>query len=304
MKMKMIRQIPFILLAQLILFSTAQAQDIPNPGFETWSTQGNYEDPQGWGTLNSQTAILGIKTATKASAPADIHAGSYALKLSTSHIGAPYNMNIPGLAATGTINATTKAIDGGFSYNQRPISLSGWYKYIPAGKDTASVEVTLSKWDITTMKRVVVGHAKFLDTAHVTTYTSFTLPLSYTSAMLPDTGVIVLLSSQQNSSVVNSTLYIDALGFNLSSGIPELKAGAMIRAYPNPATDLLYISGLPAQASRLKVYALSGKILLDQRLSSASCSLPLDAFAPGMYFYEVLGEGNEVYKQAKFIISK
>ncbi|HEV7230003.1 MAG TPA: PCMD domain-containing protein [Bacteroidia bacterium] len=300
----MIKKIHICVIAGCLFASAGRSQTIPNSGFESWSSGGNYEDPQGWGTLNSQTAILGIKTVTKATAASDIHGGTYAIKLVTAHIGVPYNMNVPGLAATGTINASTKAIDGGFAYTMRPVSLSGWYKYTPAGKDTASVEVTVSQWDTLLKKRITVGHAKFLDTAHVSTYTSFTVQLNYSSTALPDTGVIVLLSSQQNSSVVNSTLFVDDLSFTLPAGINEDQLNQKITLSPNPASDVVKIDNLPFNATGIQIYDACGKMVLYDRISAPFYELGLEGISQGLYFYRVTGMNQGLLKQGKLVIRK
>lgn len=60
--------------------ATATAQ-LPNPGFETWTNMGTYENPDGWATLNDLTTMSGIYTATKGTPGSP---GSSYLKL-TSH---------------------------------------------------------------------------------------------------------------------------------------------------------------------------------------------------------------------------
>jgi hypothetical protein len=300
----MVKKIRLLLAFQGLLMIGLHAQNLPDAGFEIWVSQSSYEDPQGWGTLNSSTSIIGVKTVTKATAPADVHSGSSAIKLTTLHIGIPYNMNIPGIAATGTINTTTKAIDGGFSYTQRPISLCGWYKYSPAGKDTASVTVTLSKWDNVTHQRVTVGSGIFRDTAHVNTYASFTATMIYVNALVPDSGVITLLSSQQTSSVINSTLFIDDLAFNITSYIREDLTDALIAVYPNPASDRLNIGNLPTDASHFILIDICGRKVVDKKLNNVQLTIPLSDFGAGLYFYQVLSGNLTVMKQGKLIIRK
>jgi hypothetical protein len=185
---------------------------IPNAGFETWINQGSYEDPKDWGTLNQQTSQLGIKTVTKATG-ADAYSGSYAIKLQTKYIGFPINQTAPGIAATGTINAQTQGIDGGVAYNLRPDSIVGWYKYTPVGTDTASVEVTFSKWNSSTNQRDEVGKAVFSKNTAVNNYTRFAKEINYSLSINPDTMVVILLSSwtgaTQNNQ--NSTFIVDDL---------------------------------------------------------------------------------------------
>ncbi|MCX6199691.1 MAG: T9SS type A sorting domain-containing protein [Bacteroidetes bacterium] len=199
----------------LVNFSEAQ-NIIPNPGFETWNVNPNYDDPASWGTINGLTWFLNVRTVTKATAPADIHGGSFAIKLeSKAVIG---QGTAPGIAATGSIN-TGGYIDGGLVYNKRPISMTGWYKYTPGGTDTGSIEATLSKWNSGTLTRDVVGRAVFEQNVTVGSYTQFTVNFTYNNNNTPDTLVMILLtSSQGNNSPTGSKLWVDDLDFVLCNG--------------------------------------------------------------------------------------
>ena len=196
-------------------FTNAQ-NAIPNPGFETWNVNPNYDDVADWGTINPLTYFLGSRTVTKATAPADVHGGSAAIKLESLNI--PFQGNAPGIAATGTIN-TGGYVDGGVSYNKRPISLTGWYKYTVTGTDTGSIEATLSKWNTTTHVRDEVGHTQFKQNATVGSYTQFTVNFTYSSQSVPDTLVVILLTSTRTTGFpLGSKLWVDDLDLVLCSG--------------------------------------------------------------------------------------
>ena len=38
---------------------------IPNNGFENWSSAGSYNNPDSWGNLNSVTSVLSVYTCVK-----------------------------------------------------------------------------------------------------------------------------------------------------------------------------------------------------------------------------------------------
>jgi len=291
--------LPAVLLFASSFLPLAAQNIIPNAGFETWINKGSYEDPENWGTLNAQTSIVGIKTVVKGTA-AEAHSGSYAIKLITKFIGIPFNRKIPGLSATGTINTTTSAIDGGFAYNLRPVQISGWYKYAPAGKDTASVALTLSKWDVNTQKRVVVGTAVFMDTATVSTYTAFSAGINYVSSLAPDTAMIVLLSSPQNTGVLNSTFLADDLSLDMSSGIDPEESNSRIVIYPNPANTHVFISHAPA--SRFIVFDQKGSKVSECVLTNAGLA-DISSLGSGLYLYQLLDADRQVMKSGKLIIN-
>lgn len=208
----------FVVLCLLTVAIYSNAQNaIPNPGFENWNVNPNYDDPVGWGTINGLTYFLGVRTVTKATAAADIHSGSFAIQLESKTV--PFQGVAPGIAATGTINPSTQAVDGGVAYNKRPISFTGWYKYQPNGVDTGSIDARLSKWNSGSQQREEVGTAEFIQTATVNNYTQFTVNFTYSSANYPDTLVITILtSSGANSSPNGTKMWVDDLAFELCTG--------------------------------------------------------------------------------------
>lgn len=204
-----------ISLMAIVSFTNAQ-NAIPNPGFETWNVNPNYDDPASWGTINGLTYFLGVRTVTKASAAGEFHSGSAAIKLESKTV--PLQGTAPGIAATGSIN-TGGYIDGGLVYTKRPISLTGWYRYTPSGTDTGSIEATLSKWNAGNHTREVVGRAVFEQNVSVGSFTQFTVNFTYNNNNIPDTLVMILLSSSQgNASPAGSKLWVDDLDFVLCNG--------------------------------------------------------------------------------------
>ncbi|MCW5906854.1 MAG: T9SS type A sorting domain-containing protein [Chitinophagales bacterium] len=196
-------------------FATAQ-NAIPNAGFEQWNVNPNYDDPVGWGTINGLTYLIGVKTVTKATAAADIHSGSFAIKLESKTV--PLQGVAPGIAATGTINAQTQGVDGGVVFTKRPIALKGWYKYQPSGVDTGTIEANLFRWNTSTNQREDVGRAEFVMTTTVNSYTQFTANFTYTSANAPDSMVMILLtSSKANASPNGTKLFVDDLEMDYCS---------------------------------------------------------------------------------------
>ncbi len=201
------------ILSLLTVMALHAQNAIPNPGFENWTNQGLYEDPDNWGTINSLTSILFVTTATKATG-GNAHSGTYALKLESKNIVG--QGTAPGIAATGSINAQTQAVDGGVAFHRRPISFTGWYKYIPNGIDTGSIDARLWRWNSSTQTREQIGTAEFIMTSTVNTYTQFTATFNYTSSAFPDSMVITLLtSSRAQGSPTGTQLFVDDLGMVL-----------------------------------------------------------------------------------------
>ena len=275
---------------------------IPNPGFESWNTNPLYDDPVGWGTINGLTYILGVKTVSKTSVASEVHSGTYAIKLESKNV--PGQGVAPGIAATGTINPSTQAVDGGVAYNQRPVSFTGWYLYQPSGVDTCSIEARLSRWN--NGQREEVGVAEFTQSNTVSNYTQFNVNFSYSSASLPDTLVITILTSAGGNNSPNGTkLWVDDLAFvSTPSAISDV-AFNKINVYPNPATNNIVIeTGVSNSQARLSLFDSQGKLVDDAILVDERTVLNLEHLSNGFYTYCVT-DINTLYRSyGKLLIHK
>ena len=96
---------------------------------------------------------------------------------------------------------------------------------------------------------------------------------------------------------------------NCSYGIEEHTMDNRMSIYPNPSRSGLFtvaLTGLRGE-KQLMVYSLVGKVLYSQTVSLQSdgrkeVSIDLSAFAPGVYFLKLSGEGEVLYKP--MIVSK
>jgi uncharacterized Ntn-hydrolase superfamily protein len=92
--------------------------------------------------------------------------------------------------------------------------------------------------------------------------------------------------------IFNATRLCPGTILSSTEAIPE-----QVSLYPNPATHQVYISlkGNTHNPCTVKVFSLSGKLLHSYQ-QSASHSLILDDFEPGMYIIEVENQG-KIYRQ-------
>lgn len=205
------KNLPFLLFVFACSFSFAQ---IPNPGFENWTSTGfpAHLNPNSWGTLNDATSLGGAYTCERGSG-ADVHSGTYSIKLTSKSI---FGQDAPGIAVTGTINTGTQELEGGFAYTQRPDFLTGWYKYSPASGDNAEIRITL--WRRNGGVREDVGEGVINPNAAVASFTSFSVPVTYTSANNPDSAQILLISTNTDAIKIGSVLIVDDLAFVSCAG--------------------------------------------------------------------------------------
>jgi len=285
----------------IFILGNAIAQNaIPNPSFDTWVNQGSYENPTGgWGTIADISGGF-VVTCYKATAAADIHSGTYAVRLITKNI--PLQGMAPGITVTGTLNQTTQGIDGGVVYTLRPDSIVGWYKYSPVGTDTGLVSITLSKWNGTS--RDEVASAAFIQTASVASYIRFTEALVYALPINPDTMVIALMSSTSPTTAnTNSVMFIDDLGliFNSPNGTHEQSIASLMAVYPNPTSDVVTFAS-EFSTFTLKVFDATGKQIIEKDSNASDYRLDVTNLSGGIYFYELTTADKA--ERGKFAVQK
>jgi len=90
------------------------------------------------------------------------------------------------------------------------------------------------------------------------------------------------------------------------SGLEEAKGiNLVLSAYPNPATDyvILKVENYKTENLTYQLYAISGKLLLIQKVSSAETPILMETLANGSYFLKVSNNKTEL-KSLKIIKNK
>jgi len=284
-----------ILILFFVAVKTFAQNPTPNPGFENWSQTGNYFNPDGWNNLNSQTAILGILTCSRVTAAADIHSGTYAMKLTTRSV---FGITANGIASTATLITTPPyGVTGGIPYTLRPDSITGWYKYTPgSSSDSGFFQFVLQGALGDTIG--IVKHCT--PNAAVSNYTRFSAPITYLSTATPTSSYWILSSSDGTNPVVNSSLLVDdiSLVFNPTSSLNTLEHSSQILLPQNPVTDFIRLVG--HQGFQCQVMDVSGRLLLESYLQSAEQQLDVNSLPKGAYLL-TLRSKDGLFKSARFI---
>lgn len=261
----------------------------PNPGFESWTQVGNYFNPDGWNNLNSQTAILGVLTCSRATAASDVHSGTYAVKLTTRSV---FGITANGITSTATLITTPPyGVTGGLPYTLRPDSITGWYKYTPASaNDSGFFQFVLQGTTGDT-----IGFVKHCTpNSTVSTYTRFSAPITYFSSATPSNSYWILSSSDGSNPVVNSALFVDdlALVFNPASSIDPMESNGVFPVHPNPATNRIHINGRIGCV--VSIYDLSGRLFSSMLLESDFSEMDVSMFPKGSYIVSLVYQDNRM----------
>lgn len=271
-----------------IATSTLFAQ-IPNNGFENWTSMGSYSNPDGWATMNDMTAMSSVYTATKGT-PGNV--GASYLKLTSKTVGGSV---VNGIAVSGTLNTMTMQPTAGFPYTGQPVSLTGKWQYMASS--AGSVSITLSKWNTTTNQRDIVATGSQTLSGMAMSWASFTINLNYMMSMAPDSCMIVLKASG-NTPTNNDYLWVDNLAFSGSvAGLNENNSPVQgLSIYPNPIQDKINVSFniQNEKTVALKVTDIDGKLIHTQNFEQISGSInqSIDAtkFPKGIYFVTISNE--------------
>jgi len=266
---------------------------IPNAGFENW-TDGN---PDGWVTSN----ITGFENVTQTTSS---HSGSIAVRGEVVSLVLGYSLQ-PVLQ----IGQNAR----GFAYDQRPVSITGYYQFYSVDGDRFGVNVGLFKGGI---DGTYIGVAAIADPTTRTSYEQFTATSNYLNSEIPDTCIIQFqiigpYLGPDSITLPHSGSYfiLDDLAFSSSTDV-ELQNGnkpeifSLKQNYPNPFNPSTTISYSLSKASyvKLRVYNILGKELATlsdgfQSAGNHSVRFLAPNMASGIYFYRLEAEGRSIMKQ-------
>jgi hypothetical protein len=269
-------------------FAAISIAQLPNPGFETWTSMGTYENPDGWATLNDYTTAASVYTATKGTPGSP---GASYLKLTSKTVG-PSVVN--GIAVSGVIDPVTQQAVSGFAFSQQPASFNGKWQHMIYGTSQGSINVTLTRWDTGTNSRVVVANANKTLTGMAMSWSNFSIPFVYSDGQAPDSCIIVMKASGANPTQ-DDYLWVDNLSFvGNVAGIDENQSSfSEMNVYPNPADDHIVLSLNSAIEDQLtlEVYSLSGALIVTQEVevTTGNNEIPVDlsAVLSGNYLISV-----------------
>lgn len=291
----------FMLISAIVVSGSLLAQ-VPNNGFETWSTVGAYNTPTGWDNLDSVTNAMSVFTCEKGS-PGD--PGASYIKLTSKTAGV---LVAPGIAVSGKLDFTTYVPKSGFAYSSRPANLTGNWQYMASGADQGHIAVLLSKWNSAMSRRDTVSFTDHALPGMVMSWGAFTIPLTYLSAAVPDSAIIVL-SASGSAPVNGSYLYVDNLAFSGSvpTGITNIYGNATIMTvYPNPTKDEFTISYRSQSQAEISVSIsdITGRCIMcrNEKCTAGQSNFMISTanFAKGIFLVKVT-DGQDTHVEKLFV---
>ena len=252
--------------------------NLPNNSFENW-TDKTTENPTDWFSLNYLLAGHGLENTVKTT---DANSGNYALQISK--VNSPIG-SVAGYIGNGTIDFfNTSVAFVPQPYAAIPTDLSGAYKYLPTGIDTASIQLIFYE------NSVVIGYHKE-DFVSQSTYTNFSAP--FTIFGNPDSLVFLIYSGD----IDGSTLYLDDLAFSGGGvGVIELANHLNVMLYPNPAKDVLYLKLPENGVYSIRINNLLGETVIQLDNYSGLNSITTDILEKGSYLVSISNNTRRITK--------
>ena len=267
---------------------------IPNSGFETWSSSSGYSTPANWDNMNQATYYKNVFTCLKGTPG---NPGANYLFLISKNV--PGKGVVPGRAVSGKIDTVTYKAVSGYPFNNRPQQLSFSIQYMPSDpSDSVSVSVVLTKWNTAMLIRDTIAYgASYYNAMAHSWFTSGTY-LNYMSGDAPDSAIIVI-SSSSSIPKDGSYIYIDNLQFN--GTVIGIKENSLLEnnlhIYPNPSSDFVYLDlDESIKLVNVELYDLLGNKIYDAPLIK-HLSILISDYESGLYFLKITNNNKTITKK-------
>lgn len=295
-----------------------------NGDFDTWRTYNagfpstTLEAPSGWFGTDSLLFTFGpllspgttFKSQLTKGTPS--HSGSFAAKVMTHDQGPDFGV-LPGLLVNckPTLDPNdfdpndpfgSLVFEGGLQTIERVNTLSAWIKYEP--RDADEGEMTLLAYlegAAADGSDSLVGFADtILDQAYPN-YTEFKLRVEYIDANVVPNKILIGFLSSADAATDSSVMYVDDAEVMSASGvkIPVFQQ-QIVKLYPIPATDRLFLSTTSTQQLIWEAYSIDGKKVANITLNK-DAEVDISQLATGSYIYRVTDESGKILQQQKFV---
>lgn len=308
-------------LSLLLCVFSISAQQIEDGSFETKWTQFNtigrgpywdysQEDEDDlFRTLNFLYEIPDgiVETALTAFRETDAQDGNYAIRVTSTYF--ENILFVPGVF--GTISndfvrefLDTRGITIVTEYGFKPTALKGYYKYLPEGRDSASIEIDLYNYDVR------IGGARFVEYEPVREWTAFDVPLHYDhAASATHMRLIFVASAGYNFDNLEAckgnpgtSLIIDNVWLEFPNGLREpLTSKVKVNVYPNPASEVVKFDFEEAVRGKLVIYSMNGAEIGETTINDQQVVYNVSGLSSGAYLYRVI-DGNTILSSGKFSV--
>ena len=296
--------------------STLSAQQLENPGFENWETNGGQNEPVDWSSIKTATPSSLAGLAPKVmSESSTAHTGSKSVKLENKSAG--FGIIAAGTLTNGRVSANfdpaksyvgTETSDPKWNspLKYRPDSLVGWFQYEPAGSDVGTVQALIHKGSAKipdAAKTNYIGFAQYsTPSAKTTSWVRFSIPFIYTSTDIPEYILLILTSGNGTSATNKSIAYFDDLELIYNNPISVIEKNQLsdVSIYGSKNQINFDLTNLKINESiKIQVFDMVGKERINE-ITSDKDRISFDNLTPGIYVCVV--KANNQYFRKKVVV--
>ncbi len=274
----------------------------------------NAENPLGWTGFNVLTTSFVGMPQTVFQETANPYSGTAAVKIVTEVIPNPYrpgqNFDTVGVLIIGDITmASPISVQYGDSLipSTRPAQLSFACKYTPQAGDSAFVLAYLTHFN--GVKRDTIASGKYATGVTTANYSIQNVTMNYDpnpafNTVLADSQFVLVSASiySHAGAKKGSTLWVDQMAWSGYVSINDIgNVKNTVSVFPNPAADNIIITS-SMNAKAVEVMDVTGRLIDTYSMQNNKADLQTTGFSPGMYFYTILSDTNEIMNRGKFEI--
>ena len=269
-------------------------QQISNAGMENWQSFTLFQAPDSFYTFDN-AFYLGTPTTEPTT---DAHSGQYAALIQTIPSPGASNNSFSGAVNYGSLQTSGAGNNSyGWPFTGRPIKMKVWYKYLPAGIDSALFGILLQK---NNGSQIDIGAGLLYVSGSTPVYTEAEIPITYSSGLNPDTIILGFIGSAGDSITPGTLLYIDDITLEYSVAIADETKSEPTTVFPNPFTSNLYIQNNDHEIQDIQLKDISGRLITEIRNSIGSTSIDGTSLTKGIYLLSLKSAaGFKVYKVVK-----
>lgn len=287
-----------LIASMLVFFFGVNAQQLSNPGFETWTDPKN---PDGWTTFAS---LVGAPIGLATKDTADKVQGTASVKIKTDSIqaGPQGTILLAEVVSLGTGQYAPPSINFTPVYFPfRPDTLFFAYKYTTLAPDTAFLSIEAKN-----------GATSLINGGLPLPFTSqwnlIFIPITgnYANASSPD-SMLLQFTSSIGAGKAGSSLNVDAVRFgyvNLPSFIDDIRNDIKVSVFPNPSNNVVNIEMSEAVSNAtVMVYDMNGRVMTHEFMTGSNHQLNVNNWATGLYTYVVLS-GDKAVSKGRLSVSQ
>lgn len=289
----------------LLASGSVPAQNpIPNPGFESWSSN----EPQGWNTINQNILGTVFNPVTRDMVNPQEGLSSVKLETITKDIIFVGPVTMPGILTLGEIiidiQNMTGTIEGGIPVSGFPTSLKGWFRYLPVQDDSGIIGLGLTRWNGQTRDTIAYGY--LTPSGQNPEWQQFTLPVTYLLPHEPDTMNLLFVSSNlmNGTFITGSKLWLDNLWIEFGSvsvEIPEEENAVTMAAAEGGKSLMVSTAG---NSGELKILNIFGALVFSTTVQRTPdhLKISLPQLPPGIYIARLNSSMGKSFVQ-KFMVN-